>query len=568
MPPDTNLAALFQEATHRHAGKAFHFPSLGRTLTYGELAHGARRTAQALRARGVQPGERVGLLFSTSPEALLAFWGVLSASAVAVPLPQPTPTSALTAYVSRLAHILRDGHIRYVLVGDEFEAHAGFLLEASGLDIVALEMGRLMNEAQSLESTPLWPAGTSQLALVQYTSGSTSEPKGVALTHANLLAGIRAISQGVRLTADDVNGQWLPLHHDMGLIGMLAGTFAGMNHYLWPPASFIRAPGRWLSEFARHRATAYAGPNFSYASMLAKVSSEELRELDLSAWRVAFNGADTIDPTCIEAFLQRFGPVGFVPSAMFPVYGLAEATLAVTFPALGSTPLIEWVDREALSNEGLVRDTPRGSASARGVVCVGAPVLDHALRIASLEGVPLGPRQVGEIQVRGPAVMSAYLGRTPEESGITEDGWLRTGDLGYLSEGRLFVTGRVKEMIIIRGEKYYPQDVEAVVSRLPGLYKRKAIAFTDDSVPHGRMVVLAEIEDPPPAPCEDIAGAIREAVAGEVGVRDLAVYLLRPRSLARTTSGKYQRLLMRERLRAGALEESLIHPPSEAAIAS
>ena len=568
MPPEMNLTSLLQEATRRHAEKCFHFPALDRSLTYGALGHEALRVAQALRARGIQAGERVGLLFSTSPEALLAFFGVLSASAVAVPLPQPTPSSALAAYASRLAHILRDGHIRYVLVGDEFEAHAGFLLEASGLGVIPLQVGKLLEEAGPLAPARPVPPEPSQLALVQYTSGSTSEPKGVALTHANLLAGVRAISAGIRLTSDDVNGQWLPLHHDMGLIGMLAGTLAGVTHHLWPPASFIRSPGRWLCEFARRRATAYAGPDFSYASMLAKVSGEELRELDLSAWRVAFNGADMIDPACVEGFLRRFGPAGFAPSAMFPVYGLAEATLAVTFPRLGSVPVIEWADRESLANDGQVRNVPRGDARARGIVSVGAPVLGHALRITRPGDEPLGPHQVGEIQVCGPAVMGAYLGLTPEESGITPDGWLRTGDLGYLSRGRLFITGRKKELIIVRGAKYYPQDVEAVVSRLPGIYKRKAIAFADDSVPRGRMVVLAEVADPPPAPGEAIAASIREAVASEAGVRELAVYLLRPRSLARTTSGKYQRLLMRERLRTGALAEAVIHPPSADAIAS
>ncbi|HVE82855.1 MAG TPA: AMP-binding protein, partial [Myxococcales bacterium] len=476
MSPQKDVASLFHEATHRHAGKRLHFPALDRSITYGELGHASARVATALRAREVHPRERIGLLFSTNPEALEAFFGVLAASATPVPLPQPSASGDLTAYVARLARILRDGRIRRVLVSDDFEASARDLLEAGGFEVTIAGVGELLNEAPVPE--PLPPVDPSQLALVQYTSGSTSEPKGVALTHANLLAGVLAISEGIQVTSDDVNGQWLPLHHDMGLIGLIAGVLAGVTHHLWSPASFIRHPDRWLLEFARRRATIYAGPSFSYASMLARVSDEQLRELDLSAWRVAFNGADTIDPACLEGFLRRFGAAGFAPSTMFPVYGLAEATLAVTFPPLGAPPAIDWVERSSAAGAGEVRALPAGDARARGIVSVGSAVLGHQVRVTGAGGQQLPSRQVGEIEVRGPAVMSAYFGRTPGDSGITGDGWLRTGDLGYLSQGRLFVTGRTKEMIVVRGVKLYPQDVEAAVRGLPGVYKRRAIAFS------------------------------------------------------------------------------------------
>jgi acyl-CoA synthetase (AMP-forming)/AMP-acid ligase II len=275
---------------------------------------------------------------------------------------------------------------------------------------------------------------------------------------------------------------------------------------------------------------------------------------------VAFNGADTIDPAILEGFLRRFGPVGFSPTTMFPVYGLAEATLAVTFPPLGATPVIEWVDRDALARTQQLCRVSSGDASARGLVSVGAPVLGHEVRIVGPLGEPVGSRQVGEIEVRGPAVMRAYFGRTAEESGLTPDGWLRTGDLGYLSGERLFVTGRTKELIILRGVKYYPQDVEAAVCRLPGVYKRRAIAFSVNHVRPERVVVLAEHADAPAEVGEALADSIRTAVASEVGIQELDVYVLRPRSLARTTSGKYQRLLMRERLLRGELADELVFP--------
>jgi acyl-CoA synthetase (AMP-forming)/AMP-acid ligase II len=244
---------------------------------------------------------------------------------------------------------------------------------------------------------------------------------------------------------------------------------------------------------------------------------------------------------------------------MFPVYGLAEATLAVTFPPLGAPPAIDWVERSSAAGAGEVRALPAGDARARGIVSVGSAVLGHQVRVTGAGGQQLPSRQVGEIEVRGPAVMSAYFGRTPGDSGITGDGWLRTGDLGYLSQGRLFVTGRTKEMIVVRGVKLYPQDVEAAVRGLPGVYKRRAIAFSINGTRPERLVVLAEAADSLPSAGEAVAGTIHRVVARETGIRDLDVYVLRPRSIARTTSGKYQRLLMRERLLNGELAEALVH---------
>jgi fatty-acyl-CoA synthase len=544
-----SIASIFEESARSHAEKAFHFPALGVSFTYAELNDRAHRVARVLIRRGVTNGRLVGLLFGTSPSFVTALFGVFCAGAVAVPLPQPSTALGLAAYIERLRLIMRDGGVRHVLVGDEFANFEVRFEEGVGL----LRVEELLRESETIaEDLGATVTGTS-LALVQYTSGSTSDPKGVALTHASVLAGIRAIVHGVRLGPRDINGQWLPLHHDMGLIGMMAGTVCGVTHHLWPPASFVRNPARWLSEFAARHATIYAGPNFSYASILSKTSEEALRALDLSEWRVAFNGSEVIDADCLEAFTKRFGTVGFHREAMFPVYGLAEVTLAAAFPALGSTPRADWVERDVLARGCAVRSGTRNNTRVRGIMVVGGPVLDHELRLVDAEGYVVHDGVVGEIEIRGPAVMHSYLGRAPGESGIRAGGWLATGDLGYMRDGALRVTGRIKEMIVVRGANYYPQDVETVVTLVAGV--RRAVSFACGNGPDERIVVLFEgAQD-----CaHELTIKVRDAVVSELGLMQVEVCMMQPRALSRTTSGKYQRVLMRDRYRNGALGDALL----------
>ncbi len=537
------------DALRKHGDKQFHFATLNQSLSYGEVHHQAQCLARALRLRGVRPGELVGLMFGTCPEFLAAFFGVLAAGAVVVPLPQPSGLRGLPAYLDRVQRVLLDAKARVLIVADE-------LLPLPALvpnGVVALRTGDLLHEAgRDARDAGTAPASfeSSQLALVQYTSGSTSEPKGVALTHANLAAGIAAIAHGIALSSDDVNGQWLPLHHDMGLIGLLAGVKFGVTHHLWSPASFIRRPGDWLTEFAARRATIYAGPNFSFASMLNKTSEAQLAALDLSAWRVAFNGSETIDPACLGSFLSRFSRAGFRPQTMLPVYGLAEATLAVTFPKLGTEPHVDWVDAAALASERRLLKSAPSALGARGLVGVGSAVLGHELRIRTEDGTDAGDGVTGEIEVRGPAVMSSYWNKSKTESQVSADGWFRTGDIGALSEGQLVVCGRIKEMIIVRGTNFYPQDVENVVRRLAGVYQGRAVAFGIDTPAAERVVVVAETEA---WAAENVVRLGKAAVAAELGLQEVEIVAVRPRSILRTTSGKPQRLLMRDSYLRAAL---------------
>ncbi|WP_181782999.1 AMP-binding protein, partial [Pseudonocardia pini] len=355
-------------------------------------------------------------------------------------------------------------------------------------------------------------------AVLQFTSGSTADPKGVVLSHSNVLACAESITEAIALGPADAHASWLPLFHDMGLFGTLTGIFTGIPVNLWNPTAFVKDPARWLAEFAATRSTISTMPNFAFDALL----DTPPQDLDLSAWRVCFNGAETIRAESLSAFAERFRHNGFRAEAMTPGYGMAEATLVATLPPLGRAPVVESVDRDALARGEL-------AAGTKEVVGLGRAVPGMEIRIAD------GP--VGEIQLRGAAVTSGYL-RGPQP--FTDDGWLRTGDLGWLRAGELFFAGRAKEMITVRGVNTYPADVEAEVSGVPGVRRGRCVALSRLE-PHEHVAVV--VETALPAAEHD---ALRDAIAARVrralGLSALTVHLTTPDSLPRTTSGKLRRL--------------------------
>ncbi|MVU80418.1 AMP-binding protein [Nocardia sp. ET3-3] len=386
------------------------------------------------------------------------------------------------------------------------------------------------------------------LAVVQFTSGSTALPKGVKLTHRQVLSGLAAIRRGIALDLEDQGGFWLPLFHDMGLFGTLSAILRGIPAHLWSPLSFVKDPARWLREFAASGTTITAMPSFGYEALLAAVEPEQVAALDLRHWRIAFNGAEPISQDVVSRFLERFAPAGFAPSSMFGVYGMAEATLAVAFPPLGRDPLFEWVDRALLADAAVAEPVSPEQPGARAVAGVGAAVDGLALRVVSTDsGIELPDGRVGEILIRGASVTGGYLSADPEAvADRFVDGWLRTGDLGYLRGGELFVTGRCKDMITVRGVNHYAQDVEAVVADLDGIYKGRCTASAD---PDGADViaVIAETE------CEGeeavaLSRAIADRIAAELGLAAVEVHLVAPRTIPRTSSGKLRRLAARDLL--------------------
>lgn len=528
------------------------FPSVGESIGYADLAASATRMAGALIEGGVRPGDRVGLLCPNAPEFLRTLFAISMAGAAACPLSLPWGLRDTDGYLRRLSRIVEVAGMRAVVVSHRF----GPLAQALGtVPVTWFDSGELEQVGSTAE--PGWSLPTvsaDDLAIVQFTSGSTALPKGVRLTHRNVLAGLDAISQGIALGPTDGGGFWLPLFHDMGLFGTLSAVLTGIPAHVWSPVSFIKSPGRWLREFLASGATISAMPNFGYdllteSSTVDKVLAEGL---DLGRWRIAFNGAEPVNGNSVRAFLDRFAPAGFRPEAMFPVYGMAEATLAVAFPPLGRPPLFERVDRNRLAGDGIAIPVPTGQPAGREVAGVGRPVAGMRLRIVDPDtGVTVADGRVGEIHIQGASVTAGYLGGED-----LAEGWLPTGDLGYTRAGEVFVTGRRKEMVIVRGGNFYPQDVEEIARAVPGVYKGRCVAVAglpdagEDTSEQMMLVVETALIG---AAAEELVTALRRRVSVELGLAEVDVRLVPARSLPRTSSGKFQRLAARDQLASASM---------------
>ncbi|MFF0457807.1 AMP-binding protein [Nocardia africana] len=526
----------------RHPRVTATFWSDAESMEYSDLHCAAQAAAAILVGRGVARGEPVGILCPNTAEFLVSLFGIVAAGGAATPLPLPASARPAGGYQRQLAAILATAGIRKVVVSHRFA------------DLVSLIAGEV--EAKFIDAEDLTHAGDpvaqlpettpDDLAIVQFTSGSTADPKGVRLSHRQVLSGLAAIRVGIDLGAEDQGAFWLPLFHDMGLIGTLSAILRGIPVHIWSPIAFVKDPARWLAEFAASGATITAMPNFGYEALLSAVAPEQVASYDLRRWRIAFNGAEPISYDVVTRFMDRFGPAGFAPAAMFGVYGMAEATLAVTFPPLGREPVFEWVDRGRLANMGVAEVISPDAATARAVAGVGAPVAGLALRIADTDSIDeLPDGRVGEILIRGGSVTSGYLSSDPASAADRfSDGWLRTGDLGYLRGAELFVTGRCKDMITVRGVNHYAQDVEAAVADLPGIYKGRCAATID---PDGDDVIALVAESALTGPAAaELSYEIRKRIAAEVGLASVEVHLVAPRSIPRTSSGKVRRLLARE----------------------
>jgi fatty-acyl-CoA synthase len=559
MNAPATLVEMLELSAARYPERALNFRGHER-ISFAELARESRVFAAALRTRGVGRGSCVGLLLPTGRDFVVSFFGILQSGAAVAPLALPRGFAEAANLCERLRRLA--GGVTLAVVDPVF---------AERLREQAFEAFPLLTPAQesvasaSLGATVPKPRAE-DLAVVQYTSGSTSQPRGVALRHRNVIAGCRAIAQAMALTEHDTLGAWLPLFHDMGLVSLLVGIMAGVEQHHTSPAAFIKDPGAWLKAFSDRKNTVYAGPNFSYEQMLTRISDAELADLDLSAWRVAFNGGEPIAATCMTAFIARFEKGGFRASSMLPCYGLAEATLAVTFDALAEPPHVDWVERARLSKDGVAAPHEASApGERRGVVSTGRVVPGMELEIRDERGEICEERRVGEIHIRGEAVCEEYYRDAAGSAEQLTGGWLKTGDLGYLAAGRLFVTGRRKQLLIVRGANYYPEDIEAAIRTTPGVYQRRCVALKleDD----GESVCLL-VEAHTRAEAGALAARVR--AAAEHGFPELAfdVRVVPARTLRQTSSGKYQRLLMRDLLRSGVLSVLAAAKPSYSAIGS
>ncbi|MFC9931748.1 AMP-binding protein [Streptomyces sp. NPDC127190] len=524
------------------------FPGSEERISAAELAESSLRCALGLMEHGVGPGTIVGLLVPTDARFLSLFFGAQRAGAACSVLPLPAGFGDEQGTARRLARILGVAGIRHLVLGTAFQSLGALLAEQiPGLVLIDPEVS-VPGDAHRLPAVD--PAA---LSVVQFTSGSTSAPKGVMLTQSAMAAGVLACAVSGEFSPDDVFMQWVPTFHDMGLVGLFSHLLNGADVHVFTPTAFLRRPAQLLSYFAEHRGTVMTGPNFSYEQFVDSTPPELVKELDLSAWRLAFNGAEPVSAATVERFTTHLAPAGLRDTVMYPVYGMAEATLGITFPRPGTTPRILSLDRAELAATGRVVPVERGAEGAKDAVALGSPVHQLEVRLVTEDGRVCGPGELGEVQIAGPAVTSGYY-NAPEATAAAFDGrWFRTGDVGFQHDGDLFVTGRTKDMVIVRGQNYFPDDIEAVAREVPGVYRKRCVAFSDVAE-DGREVVRVVVEADPKQDGPGLEAEIAARVVREMDFTDVRVHLVKPRWITRTTSGKWQRSRTRERLAELAAE--------------
>jgi fatty-acyl-CoA synthase len=520
-------------------------------LGYRALYLEARALASVLDGRGVRRGDRVLLVLPTSPDFVITFFALLRLGAVPCPSYPPAALEKADVGLERLRHIARHAGATLCITNRELHPLLGDLAHAvPGMrDVVDTEELFASRPGADRRSD----ARPEDPAFIQYTSGSTSHPKGVLLGHHNLVCNVHAIGQALKINRHDVGVSWLPLYHDMGLIGVLLFCiYWRLPLALLSPGAFLLKPARWLWAIHRFRGTLSPSPNFGYARCITHVRAPQRAGLDLSSWRLALNGAEPVNAGTLRAFEEAFAPHGFSPGAMLPVYGLAESSLAVTFARPGEPVRHLAVDRAALA-AGRVRPAAAGRPAIE-LVCVGEPVPGHDVRVVDSAGMEVDPDEVGHIVVKGPSVMQAYFGDAAATAAVVRDGWLWTGDLGFFAGGGLFVAGRAKDLIIVGGKNHYAEDVERVAESVEGVRAGGAAAFGvyDEERARDLLVVVCESarsgEDAAP-----LADAVNERVCAECRVTPDEVVIVPPGTIPRTSSGKRQRSLCRQQYLADAL---------------
>jgi fatty-acyl-CoA synthase len=528
-------------------------------IDYGALQERAMQVAGGLRTLGIDPGDTVALMLPTSLDYFVVFTAILICGAIAVPIYPPVRIEQLAEHVERHAALLTNAQVK-VLVTFEQAATVAHLLKARVPTLrEVLTAARIPR--MPIDSTV--PANAEDIALLQYTSGSTGTPKGVMLTHANLLANIRAMGERIAVTPNDVLVSWLPLYHDMGLIGAWLGPlYFGVPLILTSPLTFLARPDTWLSMIARYRGTITAAPNFAYERCARHIADAALERLDLSSLRFSFCGAEPVSAKTLRAFAERMCAAHFDAHALAPVYGLAENTLALTFPRSWRGLSADHVLRGPLADHGRAVPAVEGGDAIEVVSC-GSVLPDSEIRIVDEHGRELPEREVGRIEFRGKAATQGYYRNAEQTARLMDADWLDSGDLGYMADDELYVTGRVKDMIIRGGRHFFPYELEDTIGRLPGAALGGVAVCGDVDIERGteRVIVFSETAENDLGAREGLIEQINKAAIACFGAPAERIVLLAPGSIPKTPAGKIRHAAMLERFKRSEREGRELQRP-------
>jgi 1-acyl-sn-glycerol-3-phosphate acyltransferase len=482
-------------------------------------------------------------MLPTSAAYFACFFGVLLAGGVPVPIYPPARKAQLEDHLRRQSGILRNSGVVQLITVTEAVSVAKLL----GNTVASL---RQVLDAATLESrgseVVLGRKRPDELAFLQYTSGSTGDPKGVMLSHANVIANIRADGHGMHVAPGDTFVSWLPLYHDMGLIGAWLGSlYHGVHLVVMSPLAFLSRPARWLQAISRYHGNISAAPNFAYELCIKRIQDHDLEGVRLNSWRIAANGAEAISAATMNSFCSKFAPYGFDQKSMFPVYGLAECSVGLSFPPPGRGPIIERISRSGLARKGVATPITEDvhSTDEFCLVGCGSPLPAHQLRIVDKANQEVPERTEGRIQFCGPSATTGYFDRPEATASLFCDGWLETGDRGYITGGELFITGRTKDIIIRAGRNIYPAEFEDAVGDLEGVRKGHVAVFgsSDPQTGTERVVVLAESRKRGDEQQSDLRDAIMALGDERLGLPPDEVVLVSPNTVLRTSSGKVRR---------------------------
>lgn len=520
-------------------------------ISYSQLLNSAEHIARGLYSKGIKQGDTVAIMLPTCAEFFYAFCGVLCSGAIPVPIYPPFRPDRIEEYAKREARILHNAEVRILITFSEAStlskilgAFVPSLIEVTTTDQLKMATGSL----PGFELDPQSPV------LIQYTSGSTGDPKGVVIHHHNMLSNIRAIGKAIPVQPTDAVVSWLPLYHDMGLMSWLGAMYFGIPITILSPLTFLTRPERWLWALHYHRATLSGGPNFAYELCIKKINTEDIEGLDLSSWRFAFNGAEAINPKTLENFSKKFSPYGFKLESFAPVYGLAEATVGLTFPLHRRKPRIDSIQRDAFEQTNKAIPASHNEGTVDFIGC-GMPLTGHEVRIVDADDNELEERSIGSIQFRGPSAMQGYFNNLQATQNAYHQGWWDTGDLGYLADKELFITGRKKDLIIKAGRNLYPEEIEELVNRIPNIRKGCVIAFgaNDPGTGTEQLIVVAETNEHKHQAQSVLRAAIIDTMAVELDIVPDHIILVPPKTVPKTSSGKLQRSACKQAFIAGNL---------------